>query len=128
MLTQHNRDVGDSTASVLVVDGDAGIRRVLDYVLRDLDCRILLAPDGETAITIIDDEKPDMVIAEVRLPGMSGPELANQIREHGHMRTRIVLMSAYPRPPRGAEDEFLYKPIRFERLLEIASTVIASHK
>lgn len=121
--TGHNGD----RPSVLIVDGDAGIRRVLDYVLRDLDCEILLAADGETAIETIDAEDPEMVLAEVRLPGISGPELASRIREHGHTTTRVVLMSAYPRPPLGAEDQFLYKPIRFERLLEIASSAIAAH-
>lgn len=73
------------------------------------------------------ENDPEMVLAEVRLPGMSGPELASHIRETGHDQTRIVLMSAYPRPPAGAEDYFLYKPIRFERLLEIADAAIASH-
>lgn len=127
MTLTHSGGAIAGNAAVLIVDGDAGIRRVLDYILRDLDCTILLAPDAETAIETIDAEDPDMVLAEVRLPGISGPELATQIREHGHPDTRIVLMSAYPRPPHGAEDQFLYKPIRFERLLEIAGNVIESH-
>lgn len=127
-LRQRNRDDGAAHASVLIVDSDPGIRRVLDYVLRDLQCEVLLATDGESAMQTIDAKDPDMVLAEVRLPGMSGPELASRIREHGHMHTRIVLMSAYPRPPLGAEDQFLYKPIRFERLLEIASSAIASRR
>jgi len=127
VLTERKGSNGNVRPSVLIVDGDPGIRRVLDYVLRDLDCEILLAPDGESAIETIDAEDPDMVLAEVRLPGISGPELASRIREHGHPNTRIVLMSAYPRPPAGAEDQFLYKPIRFERLIEIANSAIAAH-
>jgi CheY-like chemotaxis protein len=116
-----------SHASVLIVDGDPGVRRVLDYILRELDCEILLASDGESALEMVEQQEPDMVLAEVRLPGISGPELAARLRATGHMNTRIVLMSAYPRPPIGAEDHFLYKPIRFERLLDIASAAIASH-
>jgi two-component system nitrogen regulation response regulator NtrX len=106
--------------SVLVVDSDAGVCRVIALVLQEVGCETRAAHDAESALELVDALDPDLVIAEVRLPAASGSELAREIREHGHPDTRVVLMSAYPRPPMGAEDYFLQKPLRFERLLDIA--------
>ena len=110
----------DRPGSVLVVDSDAGVCRVIALVLQEVGCETRAAHDAETALELVDELDPDLVIAEVFLPEASGPDLAREIREHGHADTRVVLMSAYPRPPMGAEDYFLQKPLRFERLLDIA--------
>jgi CheY-like chemotaxis protein len=117
--------VSDRPGSVLVVDSDAGVCRVIALVLQEVGCETRAAHDAETALQLVDEFDPDLVIAEVFLPEASGPELAREIRERGHPDTRVVLMSAYPRPPVGAEDYFLQKPLRFERLLDIARAATA---
>ena len=116
---------GHHGGSVLVVDSDAGVCRVIALVLQEVGCETRAAYDAETALDLVDRFNPDLVIAEVRLPHVSGTELAAEIREHGHPDTRVVLMSAYPRPPIGAEDHFLQKPLHFERLLDIARAATA---
>lgn len=113
------------TGSALVVDSDPGVCRVIALVLQEVGCQTRVAHDAESALELLDRFNPDLVIAEVRLPLTSGSELAREIRERGHGDTRVILMSVYPRPPKGAEDHFLQKPLHFERLLDIARAATA---
>lgn len=106
--------------AVLVVDSDPGVCRVIALVLQEVGCETRAAYDAESALQLLDEFEPDLVVAEVRLPAASGSELASRIRDRGQLDMKVVLMSAYPRPPVGAEDYFLQKPLRFDRLLDIA--------
>lgn len=110
--------------SVLIVDSDASVCRVIALVLQEVDCQTYAAHSAEAALQLADVLRPALIIAEVRLPLRSGDEFAQLLRERGHVDARVVLMSAYPRPPAGAEDHFLQKPLRFDRLLDIAREVL----
>lgn len=105
---------------VMVVDPDPGVRRIIALVLEEAGCVTHPAPTGEDALARLAEWQPALVIAEVRLPGMDGVELAGAIRDRGGRQPVIVLMSAYPKPQEGRADAFLAKPLRFEALLDIA--------
>lgn len=109
---------------VIVIDPDGGVRRVVALVLDEIKCKTVGVPDAESALEILDEEDPALILAEVRLPGMSGSELGEQLRDRNGFRPCFVLMSAYPRPRHGAEDYFLEKPLRFDRLLDITKAAI----
>lgn len=115
----------DRSSHVIVVDPDGGVRRVIALVLDEIECKTVGVPDAEAALDLLDDEDPALILAEVRLPGMNGSELGEKLRERHGFRPCFVLMSAYPRPPHGAEDYFLQKPLRFDRLLDITKAAIA---
>ena len=106
-------------SDVLVVDPDAGVRRVITLVLQEVGCVTHTAPDAETALKLMDEVDPVLVVAEVRLPQMGGVELVKRIRERDAPAPRVLLMSAYPRPAE-ARVPFMPKPLRFDELLEIA--------
>jgi CheY-like chemotaxis protein len=112
--------------SILVVDGDSAVCRVIALMLQEVDGDVLSVPDGEAALELVAEKQPCMVIAEVRLAGMPGDELARRLRLCADPAMMVVLMSAYPRPPHGAEDEFLQKPLRFDRLIALAREAIGS--
>lgn len=113
---------------VIVVDPDGGVRRVIALVLDELDCTTVGVPDAETALELLEGDDPALIVSEVRLPGMTGPALAETLRERDGSHPCFVLMSAYPRPPRGAEDYFLQKPLRFDRLLDITRSAMAERQ
>lgn len=105
--------------AVLVVDDEPGVRRLLDIVLRETGCTVRLAPDAETALTVVEEEDPDVVLTDVRLPGMNGMELAERIRNDGHHhRAHVILMSAYGKPRQAASEDFLPKPFDLESVVE----------
>lgn len=105
--------------SVLVVDDEPGVRRLLDIVLRDTGASIRVASDAESALAMVEEMDPEVILTDVRLPGMDGMELAKHVRDDGHHhRAQILLMSAYGRPPRITADHFIPKPFDLEGLVE----------
>ena len=109
---------------VLVVDADPAIRRIVRLVLEGAGWRCFTASDAESAEQIVADERPKLVLAEVRLEGGdSGPALARRLASNGGWRPRVALMSAYPRPERGSEDYFLPKPLEFDHLIGILDSI-----
>lgn len=91
-------------------------------VLEDAGCRALLAPDAETALRLIEDEMPDVILADVRLPGMDGVEFTRRVKSNEALAaTPVLLMSAYGEPPAHPADAFLPKPFDAEGLIEIVA-------
>ncbi len=79
---------------VLVVDDEENIRLVLQTLLSKHGYEVRVATSGEQALEVLDDFTPDFVLADVRMPGMSGIELCAQIQQSGSEAT-VVVMSAY---------------------------------
>ena len=110
--------------AVLIVDPDSGVRRMLAMLLNDAGCDVIGVSDADAALDVARSQQPALVLAEVRLPGLSGSALANALRSEAAPAARIVLMSAYPRPPRADEDEFLQKPLQLDRLAAIVAEAV----
>ena len=69
---------------VLVVDGEAEVCRVVRAALeRSADCRVSIALDGRTAISLLDPPAPDLVILDAALPVVSGIVLAQRAAGRG---------------------------------------------
>lgn len=80
--------------------------------------RLLEAADGETAVELFGSEKPDIVLCDLRLPGIDGIELLGRFRGHPtHGHAPVIMITAYAdrehrlRALRAGADEFLEKPI-----------------
>ena len=69
-----------NAASILVVDDEPQIRRVLRSTLSSQGYVILEAKTGEEAIEVARKEKPDLVLLDVNMPGMGGNEACKEIR------------------------------------------------
>lgn len=65
---------------VLVVDDSAAIRMTLRKILTPVGIDVLEAPDGKKASEILQAEKVDAALLDLNMPGMSGIELAREIR------------------------------------------------
>jgi CheY-like chemotaxis protein len=68
------------TRRVLVVDDDAGMRRLLQATLRQIECTAILAEDGETALSLARQHEVDAVVLDVNMPGLDGIEVCHAIR------------------------------------------------
>src|ERR1700757_526122 len=78
--------------TVLVVDDDEGMRDTLTALLKR-DYRILRVASGEAALPVLNREDVDLVLLDVRLPGISGFELLRIIREN-YSLIEIIMISA----------------------------------
>ncbi len=116
----------DSAAGprILVVDDDATLRPAIVAVLDDVGLNVVgEAADGMTAVAAANDLKPDVVIMDMRMPGMTGIEAAEVI--YGSDPTvEIIMLTAYADPALRTMagsvgiGEYLVKGAPLELLLE----------
>src|SRR5438270_9126492 len=83
-----------SSNTVLVVDDDSSVRRVMKMQLEEAGCQVLLAADGEEGVTLLEERCPKLVITDLRMPGMGGLELLRRIREQ-HVDTTVIMITAF---------------------------------
>jgi PAS domain S-box-containing protein len=85
--------------SVLLVEDEELLRQALDRTLSEAGFVVLAAESAEKALGRLDDgELPDLLISDVSLPGMAGPELALLLRERAP-QLPVLLMSGYAAHP-----------------------------
>lgn len=84
---------------VLVVDDSAESRAAIEHVILQTPGFELAGSvaSGEEALDVLSRLDPDLVLLDVRMPGLSGPETSRLIRASG-ARSVVVLVSAHPRP------------------------------
>jgi DNA-binding NtrC family response regulator len=111
-------------AHVLVVDDEAGFRKVLGALLEQAGFAVTVAASGEEALEAVRRQDPDVVLSDLKMPGMDGLELLGALRgdfpeipvvlltAHGSIEAAVEAMK------KGAYD-FLSKPFDRERVLEI---------
>jgi len=83
-----------SERTVLVVDDDPSLRRVLERALERDGYRVLSAGSAETAYTLLEAQHPDALLLDIRLPTMSGLALYLAIiHRWPHLDGRIAIMT-----------------------------------
>ena len=80
------------TKTVLVVDDDEGMRDTLTAILKR-EYLILTAATGEEGLAILNRKDVDLILLDVRLPGMSGLELLTIVREN-YSLVEVIMVSA----------------------------------
>ena len=110
-----------SKTRILVVDDEAQIRRTLRATLAPLGYDVVDAASGEAALEAMREEKPDVILLDMNLPGMNGLETCRYIRETSDVailavtvrdseRDKILMLDA------GADD-YITKPFSTGELL-----------
>ncbi|HEY0913952.1 MAG TPA: sigma-54 dependent transcriptional regulator, partial [Solimonas sp.] len=118
---------------VLVVDDEANMRRVLEIMLSRRGYRTLSAEDGRQALTMVQEHPVDLVISDLRMPGMNGIELLRELRKQGNDLPLIIITaqgtieSAVEAMRLGACD-YLLRPFDNEALDLAIGRVFAVHE
>jgi two-component system alkaline phosphatase synthesis response regulator PhoP len=82
------------TKKILVADDEIGIVQVISSKLRNNGFEVLTADNGDNAFIICCEQKPDVVVADYELPGISGLELAEKIHKLPAMNeTSFILLA-----------------------------------
>jgi DNA-binding response OmpR family regulator len=85
------------TFKVLIVDDEDLTRVLLSQVLERLhldNLEILLAEDGEEAIRLASDERPDLILLDVLLPKVNGYDVCRQVRNISDYNPYIIILTA----------------------------------
>jgi signal transduction histidine kinase/CheY-like chemotaxis protein len=111
--------------TVLVVDDEPSVRRVLEVVLTRLGYRVLSAAGGEEALRTAEREgEVDLLLTDLIMPGMRGTELARRFRERSP-RAAVLFMSGYPgSEPLDPGTRLLAKPLTPEALAAAVRAVL----
>lgn len=104
-MDAHARDrAADPTASILVVDDESFVRRIVGRLLERAGYRVALAGDGREALAILSGSASgfDLVLTDVRMPGMEGPELMTLARRIQPDLAFVFMTGSYGvSPPAG---------------------------
>ncbi|MFS0884434.1 response regulator [Aeromicrobium sp. 179-A 4D2 NHS] len=106
---------------VLVVDDDPAILRTLGINLRARDYEVETAADGRSALQIVHERMPDVVLLDLGLPDIDGVALLKRLREFTEVP--VIVVSARTEPDDKVEaldlgaDDFITKPFSVEELL-----------
>jgi two-component system, LytTR family, response regulator len=123
------------TISVLIVDDERPARRKLRRMLDAAPgvTKIFEAPSGRLALDVIEEEAPDVIFLDVRMPGMDGFQFLDNFGSRGD--TQIIFVTAYDEHAVRAFDvraaDYLLKPFddgRFNAALERARDVVATRR
>ncbi|MBI4582570.1 MAG: response regulator [Planctomycetes bacterium] len=79
---------------VLIVDDEAGIRILYDRELRKEGYEVLHASSGPECLRLVEEEKPDIVVLDIRMPGMDGIQVLHRILEADN-ELPVVINTAY---------------------------------
>ena len=109
---------------ILVVDNDERIRLTAHSLLRRLGAVVETARDGKEAVTLAKSAPYDAMLADIRLPDMTGYEVYQQLRS-AQPKSRVILMTAFGYDPSHAivkarQDglqQVLFKPFRVDQML-----------
>ena len=117
---------GTELKKVLFVDDEEILTWIMTKTLsKDKKIyEIMIANDGEKALEIMKDKPIDLVISDIRMPGLSGLDVLEEIRKN-YPHTQVVIMTAYGNPDVQKEANkrgclhYIEKPFKIEELRTI---------
>jgi len=126
------RQAGDDM-KILVVDDEEGARELFNTILSDEGYEVSLAVNGEDALSHMKNASFDLVVTDIKMPGMDGLQLLQEIRKTGS-KADVIMVTAYGEVESylkamslGAA-EYINKPIRIKELKRIVHKVLTERK
>jgi len=117
---------------LLVVDDEPNLLRAVEAVLRDEGFEIETARSGREALVAVAQSLPDLIVSDVRMPGMDGFQLARKLRASAHSAlVPIVFLTAKDETEDRIEgfesgvDVYLTKPFEPDELVAVIKSVLA---
>ena len=126
-------DMVKGSPEILVVDDEPQLCTALLRILKMEGYKVRTASDGETALGLVKEKQPDVVLLDVIMPGMDGREICRRLRECT-TGTQVIYFTAksgafHPeamKELRHEADAFLAKPASSKQILSQVSSVLQS--
>jgi len=119
---------------VHVVDDDASFRTAIERRLKKAGYEVATYPSAQHLLDRLPDQRgPSCILLDVRIPGLSGPELQGRLNELGSALP-IVFLTGYADVPttvqaiKAGADDFLTKPVSSDQLLTAIQRAMAHHE
>ena len=114
---------------ILIVDDEAEICSVLRLFFQKQGYQVVTCTDGDGAIALAAQERPHLIILDMKMPGISGVEVLRLLREN-HNAAKIIILSAVKddnviqETLRLGADGYLTKPFRLEHVAQLMQSVL----
>jgi DNA-binding NtrC family response regulator len=118
-------------ASILVIEDEAKLRRLIELQLTDEGFHARSAPDAETGLQLLRREPFDLVVSDFKLPGMSGLDFLHEVK-HVDASLPVILMTAYGTVESAVEamkagaSDYVLKPFSLAELVMVVRKELAS--
>ncbi|HXN34502.1 MAG TPA: response regulator, partial [Polyangiaceae bacterium] len=132
-MPDHTKMKTATHVRVLVADDEASARSGLATLLRDEGFDVTVAEDGLQAFARVQETAPDVLVTDLRMPGLDGIELLRRAREVAP-ELIVVLVSAFAdvetavRAMQEGAEHYLTKPIQIEELLLVIRRALDRRK
>lgn len=116
-------------AKILLVDDEPDILQVISFRLEKAGYDVVLAPNGDDALWMVEKELPDLVLLDVMMPKMDGFEVCTRMKE-GFPNLKIIIYTAKvdgvnaARARESGADDFTVKTVDLKYILESISKLI----
>jgi len=118
-------------SKVLVVDDEPNIVLSLEFLMQQAGFEVSTAEDGEQALERVASIKPDLLLLDISLPGISGFEVLESLRaQQEFKRLPIIMLTAHGREVEKEKglalgaDDYVTKPFSTRQLVEKVSALI----
>src|SRR6266545_935883 len=114
---------------IVVIDDEVNAAAALETLLREDGYEVSSAHEARAGLALLEKTDPDVVLTDLRMPGMDGLELLAKIRQI-HPETMVIVMTAYgtvktaARAMKLGAEDYLSKPIDVEELEVILQRVL----
>ncbi len=113
---------------ILVVDDEPRYLRLVSYNLKAAGYEVMTAADGEEALALVAGQNPDLLILDVRLPGIDGYEVCARVREFSTVPIIMLTAKGEQRDKvtglRQGADDYITKPFGAEELVARVEAVL----
>jgi len=122
--------MAESKGTIFIMDDDLALQTVLEYALRGAGYDVVLAPDGQEGIRLLENLVPSLVISDIMMPNMDGVEVFQKIKERlQDSGIPIIIMTALNRKPWFADLEaegavILQKPFEIDKLIDMINVTL----
>ena len=119
---------GSTAKTILICEDDDNLRQLIRVVI-GAGYRIVEADDGDEALALASEHRPDLIVLDLMMPRMSGLDVLRRLRSDVSVDgTHIVVMSAWP-DAEGASleagaDKYIQKPFEPDELTEVVDSLL----
>jgi DNA-binding NtrC family response regulator len=123
----------DDRTKILVVDDEEVVRLSHIRTLASIHCNVEVVRDGKEALRVMEQRPADVVLLDLRMPGMDGMSVLKMIKQ-GWPETEVVIITGYPTVETAKEAvrlgayDYLAKPVGPDEVINVANGAITQKK
>ena len=119
--------------NIWIADDDEAIRMVLEEGLKSSKLAITTFANGESLIEALNEDQPDLIISDIKMPGIHGYDLLKHIKNN-HEKIPVIIMTAFTDMQAaidaygGGAFEYIPKPFDLDEALQIVNRALEENK